>query len=151
MERSLVLVKPDAMQRGLAGVIISRLERRGLKIVAMKMLQMDKALAQRHYAIHQGKAFFNDLVEFITSSPIIAAVFEGEKAVEAIRQTMGETDPAKASPGTIRGDFGLDIGHNLVHGSDSTENAEKEISLLFSPEEILSYAKEIDNCMKDLK
>ncbi len=151
MERSLVLVKPDAMQRGLAGVIISRLERRGLKIVAMKMLQMDKALAQRHYAIHQGKAFFNDLVEFITSSPIIAAVFEGEKAVEAIRQTMGETDPAKASPGTIRGDFGLDIGHNLVHGSDSTENAEKEISLFFSPEEILSYAKEIDNCMKDLK
>jgi len=151
MERSLVLVKPDAMQRGLAGVIISRLERRGLKIVAMKMLQMDKALAQRHYAIHQGKAFFNDLVEFITSSPIITAVFEGEKAVEAIRQTMGETDPAKASPGTIRGDFGLDIGHNLVHGSDSTENAEKEISLFFSPEEILSYAKEIDNCMKDLK
>ncbi|TRZ96760.1 MAG: nucleoside-diphosphate kinase [Dehalococcoidia bacterium] len=151
MERSLVLVKPDAMQRGLAGVIISRLERRGLKIVAIKMLQMDKALAQRHYAIHQGKAFFNDLVEFITSSPIITAVFEGEKAVEAIRQTMGETDPAKASPGTIRGDFGLDIGHNLVHGSDSTENAEKEISLFFSPEEILSYAKEIDNCMKDLK
>jgi len=151
MERSLVLVKPDAMQRGLAGVIISRLERRGLKIVAMKMLQMDKALAQRHYAIHQGKAFFNDLVEFITSSPIIAAVFEGEKAVEAIRQTMGETDPAKASSGTIRGDFGLDIGHNLVHGSDSTENAEKEISLFFSPEEILDYPKEIDNCMKDLK
>jgi len=151
MERSLVLVKPDAMQRGLAGVIISRLERRGLKIVAIKMLQMDKALAQRHYAIHQGKAFFNDLVEFITSSPIIAAVFEGEKAVEAIRQTMGETDPAKASPGTIRGDFGLDIGHNLVHGSDSTENAEKEISLFFSPEEILSCTKEIDNCMKDLK
>jgi len=144
MERSLVLVKPDAMQRGLAGVIISRLERRGLKIVAMKMLQMDKALAQRHYAIHQGKAFFNDLVEFITSSPIIAAVFEGEKAVEAIRQTIGETDPAKASPGTIRGDFGLDIGHNLVHGSDSTENAEKEISLFFSPEEILNYNKEID-------
>jgi len=151
MERSLVLVKPDAMQRGLAGVIISRLERRGLKIVAMKMLQMDKALAQRHYAIHQGKAFFNGLVEFITSSPIIAAVFEGEKAVEAIRQTMGETDPAKASPGTIRGDFGLDIGHNLVHGSDSTENAEKEISLFFSPKEILDYPKEIDNCMKDLK
>jgi len=151
MERSLVLVKPDAMQRGLAGVIISRLERRGLKIVAMKMLQMDKALAQRHYAIHQGKAFFNGLVEFITSSPIIAAVFEGEKAVEAIRQTMGETDPAKASPGTIRGDFGLDIGHNLVHGSDSTENAEKEISLFFSPEEILDYPKEIDDCMKDLK
>jgi len=139
MERSLVLIKPDAVQRGLAGASISRLEKRGLKIVAMKMLQMDKDLAQRHYAIHQGKAFFNDLVEFITSSPIIAAVFEGEKAVEAIRQTMGETDPAKAPPGSIRGDFGLDIQQNLVHGSDTAENAQKEISLFFSPEEILDY------------
>jgi len=144
MERSLVLVKPDAIQRGLAGIIISRLEGRGLKIVAMKMLHMDKKLAQRHYAVHQGKPFFNDLVEFITSSPIIAAVFEGERAIEIIRQTMGETDPAKASPGTIRGDFGLDIEHNLVHGSDSAENAQKEISLFFSPEEILDYPKEID-------
>ena len=144
MERSLVLVKPDAVQRGLAGVIISRLERRGLKIVAMKMLHMDEKLAHRHYAVHKGKAFFNDLVEFITSSPIIAAVFEGERAVEIIRQTMGATDPAKASAGTIRGDFGLDIEHNLVHGSDSIENAEKEISLFFSPEEILDYPKEID-------
>jgi len=144
MERSLVLIKPDAIQRGLAGVIICRLERRGLKLVAMKMLQMDKTLAQRHYAIHQGKAFFNDLVEFITSSPIIAAVFEGEKAIEAIRQTMGGTDPAKASPGSIRGDFGLDIQQNLVHGSDSAETAKQEISLFFSPEEILDYPKEID-------
>lgn len=138
MERSLVLIKPDAMQRGLAGTIISRLEKRGLRIVAMKMLQMDKALAQRHYAVHQGKAFFNDLVDFITSGPIIAAVFEGEKAIEAIRQAMGATDPLKASPGSIRGDFGLDIQQNLVHGSDSVENAEKEISIFFSPEEILS-------------
>jgi len=143
MQRSLVLIKPDAIQRGLAGAIISRLERLGLQIVAMKMLQMDKALAQRHYAIHQGKAFFNDLVEFITSSPIIAAVLEGEKAIETIRQTMGETDPAKAAPGSIRGDFGLDIQQNLVHGSDAAENAEKEISLFFSPEEILDYPKEI--------
>jgi len=125
------------MQRGLAGIIISRLERRGLKIVAMKMLQMDKALAQRHYAVHQGKAFFNDLVDFITSSPIIAAVFEGEKAIDAVRQTMGATDPVKASPGSIRGDFGLDIQQNLVHGSDSAENAGKEISIFFTPEEIL--------------
>ena len=144
MERSLVLIKPDAIQRGLAGVIICRLERRGLKLAAMKMLQIDKTLAQRHYAIHQGKAFFNDLVEFITSSPIIAAVFEGEKAIEAIRQTMGATDPAKASPGSIRGDFGLDIQQNLVHGSDSAETAKQEISLFFSPEEILDYPKEID-------
>ena len=137
MERSLVLIKPDAIQRGLVGVIVSRLERRGLKIVAMKMLQMDRTLAQRHYAVHQGKAFFNDLVEFITSSPIIAAVFEGEKAIEAVRQTMGATDPVKASPGSIRGDFGLDIQQNLVHGSDSAENAKKEISLFFKPEEIV--------------
>ncbi len=141
MERSLVLIKPDAMQRGLAGTIISRLERRGLKIVAMKMLQMDKALAQRHYAVHQGKAFFNDLVDFITSSPIIAAVFEGEKAIEAVRQTMGGTDPVKASPGSIRGDFGLDIQQNLVHGSDSAESAEKEISLFFTPEKIFEHTK----------
>ena len=136
MERSLVLIKPDAMQRGLAGVIISRLERRGLRIAAMKMLQMDKALAQRHYAVHKDKAFFNDLVEFITSSPIIAAVFEGEKAIESIRQTMGATDPVKASPGSIRGDLGLDVQQNLVHGSDSVESAEREISLFFSPKEI---------------
>ena len=119
MERSLVLIKPDAIQRGLAGIIISRIERRGVKIVAMKMLQMDINLAHRHYAIHQDKAFFNDLIKFITSSPIIAAVFEGENAVEVIRQSMGETNSAKASPGTIRGDFGLDVQHNLAHGSDS--------------------------------
>jgi len=125
------------MRRGLAGVIISRLERRGLRIVAMKMLQMDKVLAQRHYAVHKDKAFFNDLVEFITSGPIIAAVFEGEKAIESIRQTMGATDPVKASPGSIRGDFGLDVQQNLVHGSDSAESAEREISLFFSPKEIL--------------
>jgi nucleoside-diphosphate kinase len=138
MERSLVLVKPDAMQRRLAGVIISRMEKRGLNIVAMKLLQMDKALAKQHYAVHKDKPFFNDLVEFITSRPIIAAVFEGEKAIEAIRQTMGATDPVKAAPGSIRGDFGLDIQQNLVHGSDSAENAEREISLFFNDKELLS-------------
>jgi nucleoside-diphosphate kinase len=144
MERSLVLIKPDAIQRGLAGEIISRLEKKGLKIVAMKMLHMDKTLAQRHYAIHKGKAFFEDLVNFITSSPLIAIVFQGKNAVEVIRQMMGETDPAKAQPGTIRGDFGTDIGHNLVHGSDSLENASKEINLFFSAEEILNYDRELD-------
>jgi nucleoside-diphosphate kinase len=144
MERSLVLIKPDAIQRGLAGKIISRLERKGLKIVAMKMLHMDKNLAQRHYAIHKGKAFFDDLVSFITSSPLIAIVFQGKNAVEIIRQMMGETDPAKASSGTIRGDFGIDIGHNLVHGSDSLENASKEIDLFFSAEEIFNYERELD-------
>ena len=144
MEKSLVLIKPDAMQRGLAGEIISRLEKKGLKIVAMKMLHMDKNLAQRHYAIHKGKAFFDDLVNFITSSPIIAIAFQGKNAVEIIRQMMGETDPAKAYSGTIRGDFGIDIGHNLVHGSDSLENASKEIDLFFSTEEICNYERELD-------
>jgi nucleoside-diphosphate kinase len=144
MERSLVLIKPDAIQRGLAGEIISRLEKKGLKIVAMKMLHMDKNLAQRHYAIHKGKAFFDDLVNFITSSPVIAIVFQGKNAVEIIRQMMGETDPAKAYRGTIRGDFGIDIGHNLVHGSDSLENASKEINLFFSAEEIFNYDRELD-------
>jgi nucleoside-diphosphate kinase len=144
MERSLVLIKPDAIQRRLAGVIISRLERKGLKIVAMKMLHMDKNLAQRHYAIHKGKAFFDNLVNFITSTPIIAIVFQGKHAVEIIRQMMGETDPTKAHSGTIRGDYGIDIGHNLIHGSDSLENALKEIELFFSAEETFDYNREID-------
>ena len=139
MQRTLVLIKPDAIERGLAGKIIARLERKGLKIAAMKMLQMDKAMAERHYAIHEGKPFFPALVDFITSSPIIAAVVEGKNAVEVVRQMMGETDPLRAAPGTIRGDFGLDIGQNLIHGSDSEENAQQEISLFFSEEEILSY------------
>jgi len=144
MEKSLVLIKPDALQRGLAGEIISRLEKKGLKIVAMKMLYIDKALAQRHYAVHKGKAFFDDLVNFITSSPVIAIIFQGKNAVGIIRQMMGETDPAKAQSGTIRGDFGIDIGHNLVHGSDSLENASREIDLFFSAEEIFNYDREVD-------
>jgi len=139
MERSLVLIKPDAMQRGLAGTIISRLEKQGLKLVALKMLLMDKALAKQLYAIHTGKPFFNGLVDYISSAPIIAAVFEGEGAVEVIRELMGATDPAKAEAGTIRGDFGLDIEHNVVHGADSVDNAEEEIKLFFSEKEICSY------------
>lgn len=144
MERSLVLIKPDAVQRALAGQIISRLERKGLKIIAMKMLHMGRDLAERHYAIHRGKPFFNDLVGFITSGPLIAIVFQGENAVQIIRQMMGETDPVKAAAGTIRGDFGIDIGHNLVHGSDSPENASKEIRLFFSAKEILEYRRDLD-------
>ncbi len=139
MLRTLVLVKPDAVQRGLVGEIISRLEKRGLKIAAMKMIQMDRALAERHYAIHKDKPFFSSLVGFITSGPIVAAIFEGENAVEAVRRTMGETNSLKAAPGTIRGDFGLELERNLIHGSDSEENAEQEISLFFSKEEMLSY------------
>ena len=136
MERSLVLIKPDAMQRGLVGTIITRLERQGLKMVAIKMLHLDKALAQQLYAIHRDKPFFDDLVNYISSAPIIAIVFEGEKAVEVIRKTMGATDPARAEAGTIRGDFGQDIGRNSVHGSDSAETAEKEVKLFFAEDEI---------------
>ena len=143
MERSLVLIKPDAMQRGLAGTIITRLEEQGLKLVAIKMLHPDKALARRHYAIHKDKPFFNGLVDYISSAPILAAVFEGEGAIAEIRKIMGATDPAKAEAGTIRGDFGIDIEHNSVHGSDSAETAEKEIKLFFSDEEIFDYRQEI--------
>ena len=139
MERSLVLVKPDAMRRGLASTILSRLEGQGLKMVALRMLHMDRALAGRHYAIHAGKPFFADLIDYITSTPIVAGVFEGEGAVEKIRQIMGATDPAKAGPGTIRRDFGLDIQQNSTHASDSVETARKEIELFFGQEEIFDY------------
>ena len=138
MERSLVLIKPDAMQRGLAGTIISRLQEQGLTLVALKMLHMDKALAERHYAIHKGKPFYRDLIEFITSTPIVASVFEGEGAVERIREIMGATDPAKAEKGTVRADFGLNVQENSTHASDSAENAENEIKLFFDDKEIFS-------------
>lgn len=144
MERSLVLIKPDGVQRGLAGTIISRLEQKGLQIVAMKMLHIDEDLAGRHYAIHKGKPFFDDLVDFITSSPVIAIVLQGKNAVGIVRQIMGDTDPARAPSGTIRGDFGIDIGHNLVHGSDSVENSSHEIDLFFSAREIVSYDRDLD-------
>ncbi|GAI39329.1 unnamed protein product [marine sediment metagenome] len=143
MEKSLVLIKPDAMQRSLAGTIITRLEKQGLKLVAIRMLHLDKALARRHYAIHRDKPFFNGLVDYISSAPIVAAVFEGEGAIAVIRKTMGATDPAKAEARTIRGDFGVDIEHNSVHGSDSVETAEKEIKLFFSEDEIFNYRQEI--------
>ncbi len=139
MEKSLVLIKPDAVQKGAAGAIISRLEEPGLKMVAVKMLHMDKALATRHYAIHAGKPFFAGLIEYITSTPIVAVVFEGEGAVAVIRKIMGATDPAQAEPGTIRADFGSDIQNNAVHGSDSIETAEKEIGLFFTEDEIFDY------------
>lgn len=138
MERSLVLIKPDAMQRGLAGAIISRLQGEGLKLVALKMLHMDRALAKQHYAIHRDKPFYEDLVNYIISTPIVASIFEGEGAVELIRKAMGATDPAKAEAGTIRSDFGLDVQRNSTHASDSVENAEKEIKLFFSQDEIFS-------------
>jgi nucleoside-diphosphate kinase len=139
MERTLVLIKPDAMQRNLAGTIIARLEKLGMKLVALKILHPDKALAQRHYAVHKDKPFYNDLVDYISSAPIVACVFEGERAVETIRKAMGATDPAKSEKGTIRGDFGLSIEKNSVHGSDSPVTAETEIELFFSPDELFGY------------
>ncbi|MFC2011915.1 nucleoside-diphosphate kinase [Chloroflexota bacterium] len=139
MEKSLVLIKPDAIKRGLGGAIIGRLQENGLKLVALKMLHMDRALAGQHYAVHADKPFFGELIEYITSTPIIAAVFEAEGAIEKIRKIMGATDPSKAEPGTIRADFGLDIQQNAVHGSDSAETAGKEIKLFFAESEILNY------------
>jgi len=138
MERSLVLIKPDTMQAGASGAIIGRLEKLGLKVVALKMLHMDKALAEKHYAVHRDKPFFARLVNYIISAPVIAAVLEGEGAVAKIRKAMGATDPAKAEPGTIRADFGSSIERNAIHGSDSLETAEKEIKLFFAEDEIYS-------------
>ena len=145
MERTLVLIKPDAMQRGLAGEILTRLERRGLRIAGLKLMQVDRALAERHYGEHAGKPFYEGLVGYITACPIVAAVMEGTDAVEATRTTMGKTNPRDASPGTIRGDFGLEIGRNLIHGSDSPASAEREINLFFDPLELQSYERGIDN------
>ena len=144
MERTLVLIKPDAMQRGLASEILGRLERRGLRIVGLKLMQVDRALAERHYGEHQGKPFFEGLVTYITACPIIAAVFEGTGAVESVRNTMGKTNPKDAAPGTIRGDFGLEIGRNLVHGSDSVESAEREVNLFFASSEVLDVKRDVD-------
>jgi nucleoside-diphosphate kinase len=143
-ERTLILVKPDAMQRGLAGEIISRLERRGLKIVGLRLLQVDDALARRHYAEHEGKPFLEGLVSFITSSPIVAGVFEGPNAVATVRQVMGATDPQKADPGTIRGDLALYIQNNLIHGSDSPESAKREIALFFEDGQIVGWRRDTD-------
>lgn len=144
MERTLVLVKPDAVQRGLAGEIIGRLERRGLKLAGMKLMQVTPDLARRHYGAHVGKPFFEGLVKFITSSPLVAIAVEGENAVDVVRTTMGATNPAEAAPGTIRGDLGLTIGANLIHGSDSAESAAAELALFFGEGEVVDYERDID-------
>ena len=139
-ERTLVLVKPDGVQRGLVGVILGRLEARGLKLVGLKLLRVDEALARRHYAAHLDKPFFAGLLQHITSGPVAAAVVEGEHAVEAVRQLMGATDPVKAAPGSVRGDLALTIGRNLIHGSDSSESAATEVALFFQPQELVSWS-----------
>jgi nucleoside-diphosphate kinase len=130
-ERTLVLVKPDAVRRGLIGEVVGRLERKGLSIAAAELRTVDRDTAQRHYAEHEGKPFFGELVDFITSGPLVALVAEGHRAVEAVRTLMGVTDPVQAAPGSVRGDFALEIGQNLVHGSDSPESAAREVALFF--------------------
>lgn len=144
MEKTLVLLKPDAVQRGLCGEIVARLERTGLKIVGMKLMQVSDELANRHYGEHVGKPFFDGLVGFITSGPIVAMAFEGNNAVTIVRKTMGATNPVDSPPGSVRGDFGVDIGRNLVHGSDSPESAARELSLFFTEDELLSYDRATD-------
>ena len=142
-EQTLVLVKPDGVQRGLVGEVITRLERRGLQLVGMKLMQVSDDLARRHYGEHVDRPFFAGLVGFITSSPIVAMVWEANNAVEIVRNTMGQTNPVNSAAGTIRGDLGIDIGRNLVHGSDSPESAAREVSLFFQPEEILTYHRAV--------
>lgn len=144
MEKTFVMLKPDALQRNLAGEIISRFEKRGLKLVAMKMLLIDKEMAGKHYQEHIGKPFFADLVGFITSGPVVAMVWEGQEAVQVARKMMGSTDPQEALAGTIRGDYALFTGNNIIHGSDSSASANREISLFFAPGEIVSYQKGTD-------
>jgi len=144
MERSLVLVKPDGVQRGLIGEVISRLERRGLRLVGSKFMQVSRALAEEHYAIHKGKPFYEGLIAYITSAPVMALVWEGPNAVALIRQTMGATRPGEASPGTIRHDFALEVGRNLTHASDTPENGDKESALWFKAHELVSWNRDLD-------
>lgn len=144
MERSLVLVKPDAVQRGLIGEVILRLERRGLRLVAAKFIAVSQDLAKTHYAIHKGKPFYDSLIRYITSAPVMAMVWEGPDAINAIRQTMGSTRPTEAAPGSIRHDFALEIGRNLTHASDTPENGITEVNLWFTPEELVTWKRSID-------
>jgi nucleoside-diphosphate kinase len=144
VETTFVMLKPDAVQRGLIGEIVQRFERRGLKIIAMKMLWMSREFAGQHYAVHIGKPFYEGLIKYITSGPVVAMVLEGANAIEVARATMGATNPAKAAPGTIRADYGLEMGRNLVHGSDGPDTAALEIGLWFGHKETLNYGRSID-------
>lgn len=149
MERTLIILKPDSVQRGLIGPILARFERRGLRFAAMKLIQITPELAARHYAIHEGKPFYPGLIEFITSGPVVVAVVEGKDAIDIARNTMGATNPALADPGTIRADFGTEIGRNVVHGSDGPDTAAYEISLYFKDDEILSYTRAVDDWLNE--
>jgi nucleoside-diphosphate kinase len=144
LERTLIIVKPDAVQRGLIGAVLGRLEARGLKLLGLKLIAIDEALARRHYAVHEDKPFFPGLVQYITSSPVVVGVFEGRDAIAVVRATVGATNPVNAAPGTIRGDWALEIGRNLIHASDSAETAAYEVGLFFRPEELVSYGRASD-------
>ena len=149
MEQTLILVKPDGVQRGLIGEIIGRFEARGLKLIGMKFIQMSGELAGRHYAVHEGKPFYDSLVSYIISGPVVAMAWEGKGAIAAARSTMGATNPVAAAPGTIRGDLGMEIGRNLVHGSDSPENGAKEVALFFTGAELVSWNRGSDSWIRE--
>jgi len=144
VERTLVLVKPDGVQRGLIGEVIARLERRGLRLVAAKFMHVSKQLAETHYSIHKGKPFYEGLISYITSAPVMAMVWEGPNAVVAVRQTMGATRPTEAAPGTLRHDFALEVGRNLTHASDEAANGEKEVALWFKKDELVDWMRDVD-------
>jgi nucleoside-diphosphate kinase len=144
VERTLVLVKPDGVQRGLIGEVVSRLERRGLRLVGAKFMRASRGLAETHYAVHKGKPFYDGLISYITSAPVMAMVWEGPRAVDAVRQTMGATRPTDAAPGTLRQDFALEIGRNLTHASDEGANAEAEVALWFTRDELVDWRREVD-------
>jgi nucleoside-diphosphate kinase len=144
MERSLIILKPDALQRGLVGPIITRIEQRGLRFIGLKMMHIDTTLARRHYGVHEGKPFFAGLVDYITSGPVVVIAVSGKSVIEVVRSMVGATNPVKAAPGTIRGDLALDIGRNLIHASDTPENGEQEVGLFFRPEELLQHERSVD-------
>lgn len=144
MERTLVIVKPDGVQRGLVGQTITRLENRGLRLVAMKFLQISRQLASQHYAAHEGKPFYDPLLDYITSGPVVVMVWEASDAIAIVRKTMGATRPAEAAPGTIRGDLALEVGRNIVHGSDGPETAAFEVNLFFTHDELVDWKRSID-------
>ena len=149
MEQTLVLLKPDAVQRAIIGTIIDRFERRGLKLIALKLIQMSTELASEHYSVHKDKVFYDGLISYITSGPVVAMVLEGSDGISAARMTMGDTNPVAASPGTIRGDLGMEVGRNLVHGSDSHENAQREIELFFTEAEMFFWLRDSDKWIRE--
>lgn len=148
-ERTLVIIKPDGVQRGLVGPILTRLENRGLKIAGMKFLQVSESLAKQHYAVHEGKPFYPGLIEYISSGPVAVAVLEGKDAIAVVRSSVGATNPASAAPGTIRGDLAMEIGRNLIHASDSPESAQTELNLWFSEGELVSWSRASDHWISE--